>query len=451
MYEQGYKESVDQELTRRSFDPMASVRRFSDDIRAHGAIFPETRQQVLDEELSYLSEGMDRAVTTRFVMKRMDGNLVYFHGGEWRPYTGLLISGLEVANEEAHRDYRKKFLADRAATDMFHGLQMQKLLPGQEYRWVSCYDYDVEERFGAKFMEDAGMIPSRKMGFIYRAVCVEDGSVVLESQTVDNSDDEAFARVLDMPADISMPELVAAYDQSLSEKHSRAFCAGRDSMQYITNVWNFIKKQDDLINYLLFGIEQLAQDVNTTEKKVKQHIYGVWATFKTRLDRAEQGPTQSVDLIVTRPNLVQYQDQLLPHANPFLLQQEVATAYRNFVGQAKVLLGCGGSIRIIEGEEDIISLSSADVFGLIFGARDVNELGPEQSLPTEVRCVNKDCRQMVATKEVVQKDSWRCPCCGYEVDICTGKIINPGKVERTKAGSTVLKYGLFATIGAAAI
>lgn len=109
MYEQGYKESVDQELTRRSFDPMASVRRFSDDIRAHGTIFPETRQQVLDEELSYLSEGMDRAVTTRFVMKRMDGDLVYFYDREWRPYTGLLISGLEVANEEAHRDYRKKF------------------------------------------------------------------------------------------------------------------------------------------------------------------------------------------------------------------------------------------------------------------------------------------------------------------------------------------------------
>ncbi len=42
-----------------------------------------------------------------------------------------------------------------------------------------------------------------------------------------------------------------------------------------------------------------------------------------------------------------------------------------------------------------------------------------------IRCVN--CAKYVPKKDVVKKDSWQCPACKYEVDICNGEVLNSGE------------------------
>ena len=45
----------------------------------------------------------------------------------------------------------------------------------------------------------------------------------------------------------------------------------------------------------------------------------------------------------------------------------------------------------------------------------------------QIKCIN--CRKVVSKKEVVKPKSWCCPLCKYEVDVCSGKVLNGGKVE----------------------
>ncbi len=54
----------------------------------------------------------------------------------------------------------------------------------------------------------------------------------------------------------------------------------------------------------------------------------------------------------------------------------------------------------------------------------------------KIRCIK--CRETVNKKDVVKEQSWRCPHCKYEVDICDGKVLHesqPPKRKETKAGS----------------
>ncbi|MEO5627745.1 MAG: hypothetical protein ABIQ89_02555 [Candidatus Saccharimonadales bacterium] len=54
-------------------------------------------------------------------------------------------------------------------------------------------------------------------------------------------------------------------------------------------------------------------------------------------------------------------------------------------------------------------------------ANDAEKLGDSESLNSLIRCIK--CRKYVKKKEVVKKQSWCCPKCKYEVDICNGKEI----------------------------
>jgi hypothetical protein len=60
-----------------------------------------------------------------------------------------------------------------------------------------------------------------------------------------------------------------------------------------------------------------------------------------------------------------------------------------------------------------------------------DEAKEQVSLSGKIRCFK--CREQVNKKEVVKKDTWCCPKCKYEVNVCTGKIENSGnKVTRLK-------------------
>lgn len=340
------------EERRRSFDALASVNMFRYDLERFGQVLPETRERVCDEELSYLAEGIDRASRTTFALRREGEDLVYFDRGQWRPYTGMLLTGREVAKQEAEKDPRRAFLAEWAERDLYHGYQMRKLCPGDQYAWCSIYPYDIEQRYGVEFLRQCGLQPDRKMGFLYVALCNEDGDVILESQTIDNSDPEAFAAALEGAAEDSkadMDALVELYDGHMYEKYGEWLHAGRREADVQENVWQLLQGNRDLIEYFLTGLERLAaSQLENLEEATKRHVYGVWAAFKKRID----GET-----LVVAPQDATYR---------YRLAIEVEQAFRQFAAEGRVLTGCGGAISVLMGEQNILDASAGDVFSAIF-------------------------------------------------------------------------------------
>lgn len=356
----------------RSFEPLASVAMMQYDIQQFGRVLPETRQRVYDEELSYLSEGVDRAARTSFTLKREGDELVYFAGGTWQSYQGLLTAGMRVAEQEAAQDSRRDFLADRAVEDYRMGYLLQQLQPGQKLTWHSAYPAQEAAQYGDSFIQECGFRPERQMGFLYQAVCGEDGAVTLHSQTVDRSNTAAFSAVrhrVEIEPNVDLDDLTTDYDQALTTQLGGQFYAGRRGAEREENAWKEITQQHDLVQYLLDGIEKIAKlniPNSALETKAKQHVYGVWAAFKQRLDSGEtlhNGVRQQAAALQLGANrglgIMIEQTQLV---------QEVFTAYNQFAASGKMLVGCGGAIRVDAAGQSMMSADSEDVFGSIFGS-----------------------------------------------------------------------------------
>ncbi len=358
----------------RTFDPLASVRMLRYDLERFGQVLPETRERVFDEELSYLAEGVDKAARTSFPLTRSEnGEIMYFTRGEWRPYMGMLLTGQATAHAEAKADPRRKFLAEKSDDDLLRGWQMQQLVPGQSLKWYSPYPQDAADLYGKEFIQKVGFSPHRQMGFLYRAECQTDGSIILESQTVDRSDDEAFVAAM---SGSNMDEMVTAYDGVLMDREPDSyFYAGRKGSEWDENAWEQIREQRDLAGYLLDGLERIAgsgAEGKQLEEKAKRHVYGVWAAFKKRLDG--ETPVYAYtgyDLLTSRQ----------------MLALEVQGAFWEFAMLGKTLIGCGGSINVLQGEENIMNADPSDVFKAIFGGSSEESGGPRDKYgPLNFKC-----------------------------------------------------------------
>jgi hypothetical protein len=361
----------------RSFDPQASCNMLRYDLDTVGYILPETRAQVCDEQLSYLVEGIGRAARTPFVLKRQGDQLSYFTRGQWRPYMGMLATGLQVAEREAKQDSRRNFLATWATNDMQHGYAMNALQPGQRRSWYSSYAHKEAALYGEEFINSCGLVSDRKMGFLYQAICLEDGSVLLESQTIDGSDQEGFAAAIavaeqDPLADLD--DLTLAYDNVLIRKYGGNFSAGRRPELIEQDTWQFIKQQRDLIEYHLDKLGNIAAldlPPNELERVTKEHLYGVWAAFKKRLDGT--APHQSASS-ASQQCTKEGQPTIYRAISSPNIAQEVDCAFQEFVSQGRVLVGCGGSIKILEDERDVMNASAQEVFSSIFGSTKCPEI-----------------------------------------------------------------------------
>ncbi len=340
-----------------SFNILANVNSLKFDLENYGYVLPETREQVCNEQLSFITEGIDRASRTSFKLKRVNGELAYFNEAKWRPYAEMIEAGLDAARHDASIDSRCEFLVGWAEKDRYHFEQIQKLIPGERHIWINAYPEDIEQKYGPGFLASRGMNPERKMGYVYQASCLEDGSICLESQTLDKSDEDAMYSIMDALAKndaLSLDDLVEVHDLTLSTKYGGRFYAGRSEAERYENAWKTVSSNSDLVEYLLNGLEAIAagrNDYVELEKATKRHIYGVWALMKKRLDRNE-----GVNLKRSGVSNVYIQRQL---------STEVWQAYREFVVSRKVLFGCGGSIGF---DDSVLGESAADIHGAIFGS-----------------------------------------------------------------------------------
>ena len=191
------------------------------------------------------------------------------------------------------------------------------------------------------------------MGFLYHASCQEDGSVVLESQTVDRSDEEAFEYVMktvEYDPEISLDAMTANFDFALMNKHGGYFFAGRRDSEQAENAWLTIQTHRDLIEHHLSELERIASlDIPEDELEyiTKQHTYRVWATFKKRID-GQSNFAISDSSIANDPG-----------SSKETLYQEMQQAYDEFALKGEAMIGCGGAIEA--------SKTAKDMFDSIFG------------------------------------------------------------------------------------
>jgi len=358
-----------------SFDPLASINRLRFDIKSFGYILPETKQQVFNEELSYLAEGADKAAHTTFALRREEGRLVYFDRGQWRPYDAMLQTGLEVAKREADEDPRRSFLHEWAVDDRLRGAKMSMLQPGEQMSWTSSFRHDIAERYGKEFMNNCGLNAERMMGFIYQATGTEDG-VILESHTVDLSDPDGFAAVdavIETEPGIQLNGLIATYDGVLEEKHGEPHFAGRTETEINENAWTAVLKEKELTDYFLQELESIAHGPlhgMELEKTTKRLVYGVWAAFKERLDGNHVTTVSGTNTLPDGTVSVSYERGDVA--------QEVQRAFDKFASEGRVLIGCGGSIDVLEGES-IFSTSVKEVHSAIFGDKVCQEIKDGQA------------------------------------------------------------------------
>ena len=357
------------------FDPNASIDLMQYDIQVYGHIQPETRQRVYDEEMTYVAEGISRPLHTTFTLREQNGELTYFSEGEWQPYMQLLYNGLRSTEILAAADPRKQFLHDMAVRDLANGYAMQKLKPGDSMSWYSPYRDDIELQYGAAFVEDCGFQPKRRMGFLYRATRQDNGAVVLESHSVDNSSEYAFGAAMQAAAnpETDMETMVWAYDMALGRERGVRFSAGRTmtSEEKEENVWHTMQRHGDLAAVYFDDLEQLAYAFlprEQTEREKKRLTIGFWAALKERLDppRADSASEARVPM------------QDIPvAAQEAALRAEISAAYQRASSRGDVLVGCGGSMKAFGDLLEDMELEQA--FDTVFG-KEKEDSGEEDDM-----------------------------------------------------------------------
>jgi hypothetical protein len=401
---------VDQEQ-KKSFDILASIDLYRFDLQTAGYILPETKQRVYDEELSYIAEGINLPIYTDFHLQKKGGELCYFHEGMWTPYVSTLIKGLDVYQAEAEHDPRKQFMSDRAAEDLLIGYKLDSLKPGEKIKWYADFPDNEYKLYGGDLIDkELGFQSSRRMGFIYEAEGNEDGGINIRSQSVDNSDQEAFAAaMIEGQRGGSITEMRRSYDAVLEAKNGGEFFAGRqlDDSNSEENAWSFVSQNKDLIeDYFMAQIEELAAmnaSRNELETAKKRLTYGVWAALKQRLDNSSLSVSAG------------------SHSG-LSIHQEVQGAYQSLAARGEVLFGCGGSII---GEQALVSASVKDVFDSIFKTE-------KMTCPF---CDDKDQRGDPCSPNQ--------SCTNCEAKVENGKVTNRGNGGRKKTGSKARTINIF--------
>lgn len=369
-----------------SFDELASIDLMRFDIRTYGHVLPETLERVADEEMSSIAEGIGRAACTSFTYEKIDGQLVYFSQGQKSSYISMLMTGLRVAKHEADTDYRQQFQVERATNDLAIGYAMEKLQPGEQLVWTSPYPQEEAARFGKKFITDRGFNAERKLGFIYRAFANTDGSVTLESQTVDNSDEDAFKAVEEAAqydTDADMETLLRTYDGILVQKHGGWFRAGRRNARPHENAWNELLKYPGLIKHFVRRIEEIAasDQPRAVLRRDIQHLkIGVWKTFKELIygDLRQPNPSQAQMAAVALggSNYQQYE----------LYNNLVSNSYQQAKEEGDIMIYCGGAARA-EDNEGQGNIDMKSTFDNIFGEKTQTSKQESYSFDKRMYCV----------------------------------------------------------------
>ena len=381
---------LESESSIKVFDLTSSARYMCYDLlhNTYGeGVLPETKQHVLRQELTLIAEAFDANTRTTTEMRRgHDGKFVYWCNGKWSPYASMLDGGQLAAEKLVADEPDFSFMLEWVEKDRENALQMEALTPGERYTWYSSFPHEahgrLSKRYGSKCADEMlieqGLNPERQMGLIYQARCCEDGRVVLESQTIDNSDEDAYNWAIyqaKTDPNLSLDGIVQAYDEVMNDKDpSGDYYAGRAHEDRDRDAWQFIDKQHDLKAYLLEELEGIAKSRvyneitgEEFEFRCKYLIYGLWGLFKERFAQNHEG--QEAAFATT-----DYHDLSVISQQAHLesLRRESHSVVDKLIQRGAILIGCGVSVSMTREDlvRTVVDSSPNTVFSSIFSGNE---------------------------------------------------------------------------------
>jgi len=360
---------------------------FRSDIEQYGTVRRETYAQAFNEELTFVAEGLDAPLQTRFTLYNSELGLVDERG---TPLQEALKRGEWAAEQAYQRDSRLGFNLSRAIHDFHEGQLVQQMAdsPYGETTIVSVSPFCEEAyaKLGGKMVENLGFRPDRLMAFVRIFNKLPDGNVEVLSISVDNSNLEAFRGVLgslgvDVPADtlsddflgyrahlsinhheqkILPAAVIETYDSMMQSIYKKDFRAGRQAGEE-REAWQFITEQKDLVEHYFDRLEEIARQSPDDLEQKRKLTYSFWAALKARMSSAEKQRT----VMYAAQNVVAQNPNIQKH----MLNQEMNRAFVNASAKHEKMVGCGGSISFGR-NKDLLKESPENAFSSIFGGED---------------------------------------------------------------------------------
>lgn len=357
------KEAVE----RREFDVLASLYLLRADIDRYGEVRRETFERVYEQELTYLAEGIDAPLITRFEQHMVGGRLEAIDG---TPLRQMLKNGLETAVKGAKEDSRYAFHAQRAQNDLFELDAVEAMMRGEAnintIISFSPFPHEALEEHGKGLLVTRGYQPDRKLSFLRIYQNAGDGRLQTSTISLDNSNLDGF-RDIAAKYGVKIPdnetsdffgqyliglqeeralanleqELIVHYDTFLNSITGLNYYQGRASADRI-NPWDFIESQKDLVGFYFQRLNSMSEHPPVSrvvlERQKIELTYSFWAAMKQRLDRYRRG---QLSVPVSNKDMLGDEQRL---------QLEIANAGQAAAERHERLVGCGGDM-LIEASE----------------------------------------------------------------------------------------------------
>lgn len=391
----------------KEFDVLASVRR----LQHSPFINEQLKKSILDEELSYVAEGINAPHDETYFFFLKDDDLKDING---RSLSRMLSNGVEASSNEFSRS---RALAD--IEEMNHALLLMQGKEGGNVM-MTFRPYPEDNELTEETLTSLGFQPKRRLGYIHIYERLDNNRLLCKSISIDGCTTDILRKIaldygLPIPESIStgdMPayplffsinhktlreDVVNRFDEYKYQETGIKHCQGRvlsnEKMKEV-EIRSFINQQEDLVDCFWRELVSLSKYDKELEINKKRLTYSFWAAIKNRYSGQTGVPPIENGYIYE------------------LARQEIYKAGSEAALKLEILAGCGASLN----GNKLFDMSSEEAKEEIFSDSD------ESKLPEKIRCIK--CGEMVESKKVVQPKSWRCPHCRYEVDVCTGKEIN---------------------------
>jgi hypothetical protein len=365
-------------------------------------------QRCFDDAHTWLAEVLDGNMRTKFEYT-FDGQELYAHdGGALGEVFRDAVKHAETGSVPAYELRRRKHELDEYE-DML--AMMRGDLPN-----IMVVVSDFPPELMEAVSDNNGYNVSRKQTMLRVITKTSENTLVMHSQSLDNSDRIGLESIfVALGAEVQPGELLGqriqtevdpvnqeflvdhlmgVYDRILTAQYGGDWYGGRTPADR-KNTYDFVIRQQDLV-------DQFVQVQLRNPSAAERLRYGLAAAVEQRY-QARFIP----EGFVTIPD---------PNFNSYSPLQEMFVAGSEAAIAGKTFSGCGASAGPEAGENAEFELGKVG-----YGDKDKKE---DDSLSSRIRCIN--CKEKVATKEVVKPKSWCCPKCKYEVDICTGKVMRSG-------------------------
>ena len=448
------------------YSPLATIDLMAGDLRVFGEVRPHTYERVWNESLTYLLEGLDAPLVTRFERQFIDGDIRAEDGtslGE------MLRNGIKSAEYKAALNPDMEFELHRRRAEYTGEYQaiiamMQPESTANTIVSISPFPEEAYIEHGKQLLEEEGGYQARRrLGFIRVHTKTTANTIESVSLSIDNSHlavlqqafggrlpDTAFAHTtsllgcsfdlqLDAASQSELPYVLReAYDRALVEQFpGEYFSAGRKTANE-QDAFSLVETHKAIFGHYVSAVEALADARNTSTSS--NPLTG--QLLRTMLQARDEWGNLLVPSTFQRNLLAEsiaegsFSEAVAELAKvglDFITWAKLKAALRGeaaqeetfeqfvvggaddaveLVADGEVFVSCGGGVSLKSGESITTSPVAEGYLRLFHGTQ-------------ILKCVNCPfCKKTVDAKKTATRLS--CMGCKAEVSLITGEPINKG-------------------------